>query len=70
MDWLNNAEANTSNLETITICLLNKNDSSVIERWTLTNAWPTKFLSSDLPSVEDKLVIQELKITFEDISKE
>ncbi|WP_416438315.1 phage tail protein [Phnomibacter sp. MR] len=66
-DWMKEIKMNSIERMTVTISLLDENDSPTIT-WTLANAWPTKISSSDITSDGDEVAVETLEIAHEGLT--
>jgi phage tail-like protein len=57
--WWNQARSGA------TISLLSEDRTVTVWRWTFTNAWPTRYTTSELSAEGDDIVIEEIEICFE-----
>lgn len=67
--WFSEIKLNTIARKTVTISLLDESDAPAMV-WTLTNAWPTKIVSTDLKSDGNEVAIETVEIAHEGIAIE
>lgn len=63
-DWYSKIQLNTIKRETVTISLLDQNAKTTMS-WTLSNAWPTKIVGTDLKSDGNEVAVETLEIAHE-----
>ena len=66
-DWYNQISMNTIKRIPVTISLLDEAGAPIMV-WTLTNAWPTKIISTDMNSNGDEIAIEEIVIAHEGLT--
>lgn len=66
-DWFNEIKLNTITRKTVTISLLDEGNNPTMV-WTLTNAWPTKIVSTDLKSDGNEVAVESIEIAHEGIT--
>ena len=66
-DWYNQIRMNTIKRVPVTISLLDEAGAPTMV-WTLTNAWPTKIISTDLNSTGNEVAIEEIVIAHEGLT--
>ena len=65
-EWWNDARNGDPDVRrTVTVSLLAEDRSAVVWHWKFTNAWPTKYSTSDLSAEGNEVVIEEIELTFE-----
>ena len=66
-DWYNQIQMNTIKRIPVTISLLDEAGVPTMV-WTLTNAWPTKIISTDMNSNGDEVAIEVIEIVHEGLT--
>jgi phage tail-like protein len=65
--WLNQIQMNTVGRTTVTITLQDEAGAPTMT-WTLSNAWPTKVMGTDLRSEGNELAIETIEIAHEGLT--
>ncbi len=66
-DWIAEKEQNTIVCRSVTISLLDENQSP-LRTWMLTNAWPIKIVGVNLSAEEENVALETLELAYEDIT--
>jgi phage tail-like protein len=66
-EWYNQVKMNTVARKTITITFMDESRAPAMV-WTLSNAWPVKVSSTDLPSDGNAVAIESIEIAHEGIT--
>lgn len=66
-DWYSSIKMNTIRKETVTIQLLDEQDSPTMT-WMLTNAWPAKITGTDLKSDANEIAVETIEISHEGLT--
>ncbi len=62
--WYSQIKMNTIPRQTVTISLLDENGKTTMQ-WTLSNAWPTKIVCTNLNANANEVAIDTLEVAFE-----
>ena len=65
--WHSSILMNTAQRRTVTIDLLDETGRPTM-RWTLSNAWPTKFSGTDLKSDGNEVAVEAIELACEGLS--
>ena len=65
--WFNESQPNIIKRRTVIINLLDEKQAPKMT-WTLTNAWPTKMIGTDLKSDSSEVAVESLELVYETLS--
>lgn len=68
-DWAKEVEHGTINRKTVTISLLSDTGEE-LAKWSLTDAWPTKYTAPDFNATSNEVAIESLELAHEGLTRE
>ncbi|MCQ5128643.1 phage tail protein [Butyricicoccus faecihominis] len=68
-NWAKEVEHGTINRKTVTISLLSDTGDE-LAKWSLTDAWPTKYTAPDFNATNNEVAIESLELVHEGLTRE